>query len=95
VAIANLIDPEATPDIQRKRLDFLQRSNQRLLDRVTTDPQMEGIINSFELAFRMQTETPDLVNLASESKETFSMYGIDGGRSDVNGRACLISPKAE
>ena len=91
VAIANLIDPAATPEIQRKRLDFLQRSNQRLLDRVTTDPQMEGIINSFELAFRMQTETPELVNLASESKETFSMYGIDEGRSDVNGRACLLA----
>jgi hypothetical protein len=90
-AIANLSDPVATPVAQRRRLDFLQRANQRLLSRVKTDSQMEGIIESFELAFRMQAETPELIDLSGESKETQDLYGIGGGPSDVNGRACLMA----
>ena len=91
VAINNLRDPDATSDAQRRRLDFLQRTNQRLLNRVKVDLQMEGIIESFELAFRMQAETPGLVNLSEESKETQNIYGIGGGASDMNGRACLMA----
>ncbi len=91
LAIANLNDTGASPDAQRRRLDFLQRANQRLLNRVTSDAQMEGIIQSFELAFRMQAETPELVDLSKESDATRAMYGIDGGASDVNGRACLMA----
>jgi hypothetical protein len=91
VAIADLVDSNADPESQRRRLDFLQRSNQRLLDRVHTDAQMEGIIDSFELAFRMQAETPEIVDLSGESKSTMAMYGINEGASDVNGRAALMA----
>ena len=90
-AIANLQDAATKSDVQRHRLDFLQRTNQRLLDRVKVDSQMEGIIDSFELAFRMQAETPELVNLSEESKSTQELYGIDGGPGDLNGRACLMA----
>lgn len=89
--IANLDDPQAQPGAQRRRLDFLQRANQRLLQRVTADAQMEGIIQSFELAFRMQAETPQLVDLSDVSTGTQELYGINGGASDVNGRACLMA----
>ena len=91
VAITNLRDPDPKPELQRQRLDFLQRINRRLLNRVKTDSQMEGIIESFELAFRMQAKTPGLVDLSRESKQTLEMYGIGGGASDVNGRACLMA----
>lgn len=91
LAIDNLTDSDADSKVQRRRLDFLQQSNQRLLDRVGGDDQMEGIISSFELAFRMQTETPALVDLSGESESTLSMYGIDEGASDKNGRACLLA----
>ena len=91
VAIANLRDPSASPEEQRRRLDFLQRVNRRLLSRVKADAQMEGIIESFELAFRMQTETPGLIDLSKETDQTRKMYGIGGGASDVNGRACLMA----
>ena len=90
-AITNLRDPSADPQDQRKRLDFLQGVNQRLLDRVQTDSQMEGIIESFELAFRMQAEAPGLVDLARESPETLNLYGVGDGPSDRNGRACLLA----
>ena len=91
VAITNLRDPDIKADLQRRRLDFLQRVNRRLLDRVKTDSQMEGIIESFELAFRMQAKTPGLVDLSRETKQTLEMYGIGGGDSDLNGRACLMA----
>lgn len=91
LAIDDLNDPNASSDAQRRRLNFLQRANQRLLDRVKVDSQMEGIIESFELAFRMQSETPELVDLSGMSKATQDLYGIDGSASDVNGRACLMA----
>ena len=90
-AIKYLRDSDAKPDVQRRRLDFVQRMNQRLLDRVETDSQMEGIIESFELAFRMQTETPKLVDLSAVSKHTLEMYGIGDKATDRNGRACLLA----
>ena len=93
--IKYLEDHQTDAGIQRRRLDFLQGMNQRLLDRVRTDPQMEGIIESFELAFRMQTETPQLVDLSGESQDTLDLYGIrDDPASqpaDRNGRACLMA----
>jgi hypothetical protein len=90
-AIQHLRDPGANPDAQRRRLDFLQGANQRLLNRVKTDAHMEGIIESFELAFRMQAETPGLVDLAGESKGTQELYGIGDKKTDRNGRACLLA----
>jgi hypothetical protein len=90
-AIRNLIDPQASPAQQRRRLDMVQRFNKRLLDRVESDQQMEGMIESFELAFRMQAETPKLVDLSGETKATHEMYGIGEGATDRNGRACLLA----
>ncbi len=52
---------------------------------------MEGIINSFELAFRMQAETPKLVDLSGETQETLALYGVGDKTADRNGRACLLA----
>jgi hypothetical protein len=90
-AIRYLQDPDSEPTAQRRRLDFLQRMNRRLLDRTEVDAQMEGIIESFELAFRMQTETPKLVDLSGERQDTLDLYGIGDEITDRNGRACLLA----
>ncbi len=90
-AIKYLVDDEVAPAVQRRRLDFVQKMNRRLLQRVETDPRMEGMIESFELAFRMQTETPKLVDLSVESKATQELYGIGESRTDRHGRACLLA----
>lgn len=90
-AIPHLNDPATSPSSQRKRLDFLQDLNQNLLTRVKQDSQMTGIMESFELAFRMQMETPKLVDLSSESQSTRDLYGIDQEKTDRNGRACLLA----
>jgi hypothetical protein len=90
-AIRYLVDEESSPAVQRRRLDMVQRLNQRLLDRMETDRHMEGMIQSFELAFRMQTETPRLVDLSCETQATRELYGIDRPETDRNGRACLLA----
>ncbi|MDB5386240.1 MAG: hypothetical protein JWM11_1886 [Planctomycetaceae bacterium] len=90
-AIRNLTDSQATPAQQRRRLDMVQRFNKRLLDRVESDQQMEGMIESFELAFRMQAETPKLVDLSGETKATHELYGVGEKDTDRNGRACLLA----
>ena len=89
--ITNLRDTSTDEATQRRRLDFLQTMNQRLLQRVETDRQMEGIVESFELAFRMQAETPELVDLSGETADTHQMYGIGEGPTDRNGKACLMA----
>lgn len=90
-AIRYLVDTEVSPAVQRRRLDLVQRMNRRLLDRLETDRRMEGMIESFELAFRMQTETPGLVDLSSETQTTRDLYGIDRPETDRNARACLLA----
>src|SRR6185503_3990522 len=65
--IRNLRDVEGSPAVQERRLEFMQSLNRRLLAQSGSDSQMEGMIESLELAFRMQRETPRLVDLSSES----------------------------
>ncbi len=91
LAIRYLQDPATNEGVQRRRLNFLQDMNQGLLERVQADAQMEGIIQSFELAFRMQSETPALVDLSGESAECLALYGVGEGATDRNGRACLLA----
>ncbi len=90
-AIQYLTDTQADANAQRTRLQFLQGMNRRLLDRYQTDPQMEGLISAFEMAYRMQLSAPELVNISNESKRTQELYGIGEGTTDRNGKACLLA----
>jgi hypothetical protein len=89
--IQYLNDPDSPAAEQRHRLDLLQTMNRGLLDRLGGDAQMEGVIESFELAFRMQVETPSLVDLTRESPATLSLYGVGKEPTDRNARACLLA----
>lgn len=90
-AIRHLNDPNTTREAQRRQIDFVQAMNRRLLGRVGEDRVMEGMIDSFELAFRMQAETPKLVDLSGESAETLKLYGVGEKNTDKNARACLLA----
>jgi hypothetical protein len=90
-AIRFLNDPHTTPDLQRLQMDLVQKMNKRLLGRYEKDSQMEGMIQSFELAFRMQAETPKLVDISQESKATQTLYGLDNPVTEKTGRACLLA----
>ncbi|WP_417389850.1 DUF1501 domain-containing protein [Gimesia sp.] len=76
---------------QRKQLGLLQAMNERHLAQVQVDNEIEGVINSYELAFRMQSEVPTLMDLNSETKETQALYGIDDKTTENFGRQCLMA----
>lgn len=90
-AIRYLNDPQTTPEAQRRQIDFVQAMNRRLLNRVVEDRVMDGVIDSFELAFRMQAETPRLVDLSGETQDTLERYGVGDKTTDKNARACLLA----
>lgn len=90
-AIRHLTDSSVKPEMQRRRIDLLQRLNQRQLQRLQQDQQMEGVAESFELAFRMQSKTPQLVDFSDETKATLELYGIDQEPTQTFGRQCLLA----
>jgi hypothetical protein len=81
-------------NLERMQLDMLKKINEDQLHHFGTgnqDPQLDGRINAFELAFRMQTEAPDLMDLSKESKATLDLYGIGTKPTDNFGRQCLLA----
>ncbi len=92
--IENLRNVSASDTVQQRRLDLTRQLNRELVQRLQGDANMEGMIQNMELAFRMQTNTPQLVDLSKETPETFDLYGIGSGKaSDKHGRACLLARK--
>jgi len=90
--IGNLSNPRLSAGMQRRQLDLIQASNQSLADRDPSDSQIDGAIRSLELAFAMQSEVPQVMDLSSETAATLDMYGIgDGKPSDDFGRQCLLA----
>lgn len=89
--VGNLSNSEFDATMQRDQLDLIQTMNKELLDQKKVDPQIEGMIESYELAFRMQSQIPSLMDLASESQSTLSDYGIGAGQTDDFGRQCLMA----
>ena len=74
---------------QRDSLDAIAKLNSMRLD-VTGDPEIATRINSFELAYKMQTSAPDLMDLGQESKETLEMYGAEPGKPSYANN-CLLA----
>ena len=66
-------------ELQRDTLDTLQRLNQKRQE-ITGDPEIATRINSFEMAFRMQSSAPELMDVSKEPKHVLDMYGIEPGK---------------
>ncbi len=77
--------------LQRLKLDLLGQFNRQHLDQFGEDSGLEARINSFELAFRMQNEIPDIQDLTRESAETHRLYGLDQKITEDFGRQCLLA----
>jgi hypothetical protein len=78
-------------DLQRLQLNRLAEMNREHLARTGPDLSLEGRINSFELAFRMQTEMPEVEDLTGESQATRKLYGLDDPVTVNFGRQCLLA----
>ncbi len=89
--VPNIRHPQATPDEQRRQLDLVQAMNQDLLRRLQVDSELEGIIESYELAFRMQTSVPDLIDIRDEPEAVKEMYGVGQKDTDDFGKQCLMA----
>ena len=90
--VINLTRPaDVRRDDQRKQLDLLATLNARHLERHPEEAELLGRIESFELAYRMQMEATDLVDLKSESAETRELYGLDRQETRSFGSKCLLA----
>jgi hypothetical protein len=90
--IAYLTPPAGlTPEQQRSRLDLLYSWNKRHLERRPDEEALAARIASYELAYRMQSDAADAVDLAQETAETRKLYGLDNKTSAHFGRNCLLA----
>lgn len=76
---------------QRRQLDLLQALNRERLERDRINGPLEGIIQSYETAFRMQSEMPELMDVEREPQWVLDRYGIGNEKTDNYGRACLMT----
>ncbi len=85
--------PGVTPARQRATLDLLNSLNARHQQRHPDHAELAARVESYELAFRMQAEMPQVLDLSKESPATLAMYGIGGPDkdSDAIGRRCLLA----
>ncbi|MGI9240718.1 MAG: DUF1501 domain-containing protein [Verrucomicrobiales bacterium] len=83
--------PGVTRERQRANLDVLRQINQSHLDQRADRSDLAARMKSYELAFRMQTEVPGILDLEGESEATREMYGIGDSKTDAFGRKCLLA----
>lgn len=90
--ILNLNPQEGvTPERQRRVLDAIRQFNGEHLKARDFDDELGARVRSYELAFRMQSSAPDLVDISSESETTRKLYGIDEKHTREFGTRCLLA----
>jgi len=77
--------------LQRSQLDFIQRLNSNHREERPGDSRLEARIESFELAFRMQTEAAETFDVNRETAATHALYGLDNPKTETFGRQCLMA----
>ena len=90
--IKNITNAAWRPEQQRRQFDLLRSLNeQQRLGTVPGDTELEAVIESYELAWRLQNHAPEAVDLSKESETTLKMYGINENPTDNFGRQCLMA----
>jgi hypothetical protein len=89
--IANLRRPPSPGDLQALELGLAGAFNRAHLARHKGDGELAARIRSFETAFRMQTEAPEVFDLSKEKGSTLALYGLKRGQSDGFGWQCLVA----
>jgi len=82
---------DTPPKVQRLLLDRLGEMNRDHLQRSGPEQALEGRLNTFELAFRMQTAMPEIEDLSRETAATHRLYGLDDPVTASFGRQCLLA----
>jgi hypothetical protein len=90
-AVLYLSDPKGVNrNLRRKMLDGIAALNQRQLEK-TGDPEIATRIAQYEMAFRMQTSVPDLIDTSKEPESTFELYGDDAKTPGTFAANCLLT----
>jgi hypothetical protein len=77
--------------LQRSQLDLVKQLNELHRDRFHADGELAARIESFELAYRMQSAAPEAIDLESEPEHIHKLYGLDNSECDHFARQCLIA----
>lgn len=89
--IPDLNRRSATPEIQNLELGLLDRFNRKHLAQRPADPMLSARIKSFETAFGMQREMPDVLDLSKETEATLNLYGLERGSNKGFAWQCLVA----
>jgi uncharacterized protein (DUF1501 family) len=90
--VLHLSTPDGIPPAaQKETLDLITRLDRRHFAAREDDTNLDARIAAYELAFRMQSEAPEAVDLNQESAATKKLYGIDEPMTDDFGRKCLLA----
>ncbi len=89
--VADLKPTEATPEKQAAKLALMKRLDKGLLDRTGRSDALESAIANYELAFKMQSGVPDLMDVKGETAATRELYGLDDKRTEIFGKQCLVA----
>jgi hypothetical protein len=89
--IRNLAHGAGKDAARRRQLDLIRKVNEEQLRQRPGDTELEAIINSYELAWRMQARAPLTLDIENESPATKTLYGIGEKETDNFGRQCLLA----
>ncbi len=89
-SIRNL-QPPRTADETKRQFDLLRELNAEQLAQKPGESELEAVVNSYELAWRMQGAAPEVLDITKESPETLARYGIGEEKTDNFGRQCLLA----
>jgi hypothetical protein len=89
--IANVKNKHLTPQEQRRQIDLVQNMNRDLAAQHPANSELDGVIESYELAYRMQTSVPAVVDVAKENPKTLEAYGIGSSGDAAFGTQCLMA----
>ncbi|GDX90913.1 sulfatase [Planctomycetia bacterium] len=90
-AVRYIANPRWSSPAQRTQLDLLRALNEQQLQQNPAEMALEARIQSYELAFRMQTEMPRLQDLTQETHETQELYGLHDKVTENFARQCLMA----
>ena len=85
------ITPGRPPALARQEFDLQQALNGAQLQHAPGEQEMEALVSSYELGWRMQTQAPSVVDSTRESQSTRDLYGIDKKQTDDFARKCLMA----
>ena len=83
--------PTISDEQQRSKLDFLTQLNRQFSRDRADDSELEARIDSYELAYRMQSAAPEAVDISKETEATRRLYGLDNERTAKFGTNCLLA----